>query len=143
MRSQELTERRRRRWTGLVLSAANSSISLTKFNLLFQMISTLAGAFDNIMILWLGIDMVMNREMTIGAFVRHMVTQDPHYSLNRTYLSKDSITLLKVISPLKSFRALVLVSRYSFSFRTAACLSVASVSKSIFSYSDDVDNWSA
>lgn len=69
VRSQELTERRRQRWTGLVLSAANSSISLTKFNLLFQTISTLAGAFDNIMILWLGIDMVMTRDMTIGAFV--------------------------------------------------------------------------
>lgn len=69
VRSQELSERRRQRWVGLVLSAANSSISLSKFNLLFQMISMLAGAFDNIMILWLGIDMVMNREMTIGSFV--------------------------------------------------------------------------
>ncbi len=69
VRSQGLTERRRHRWVGLVTSATNSSINVTKFNMLFQMISTFAGACDNIMILWLGIGMVMDREMTIGAFV--------------------------------------------------------------------------
>jgi ATP-binding cassette subfamily B protein RaxB len=69
IRAQGLAERRRHRWVGLVMSAANSSINITKFDLLFQVISTFINACDNIVILWLGIGLVMDRDMTIGAFV--------------------------------------------------------------------------
>jgi len=69
VRAQGLNQRRRDRWISLLLTSVNSSVNVSRFNLLFQMISHFIGTCDNIMILWLGIGIVMEREMTIGAFV--------------------------------------------------------------------------
>ncbi|WP_337263628.1 MULTISPECIES: peptidase domain-containing ABC transporter [unclassified Serratia (in: enterobacteria)] len=69
LRAQGLTERRRSRWVTLMMSSVNASINVDKFNMFFQVVSTFIGTCDNIVILWLGIGMVMEREMTLGAFV--------------------------------------------------------------------------
>lgn len=69
IRAQELTERRRHRWIGLMMSAINSSVNVGKFDLLFRVFSAFVSACDNIAILYLGISMVMEKDMTLGAFV--------------------------------------------------------------------------
>lgn len=69
IRAQELTERRRHRWVVLMMSAVNSSVSVRKFDMLFQVFSAFVAACDNIVILYLGVSMVMDKEITLGAFV--------------------------------------------------------------------------
>ena len=69
IRAQGLTDRRRKHRMGLLMEAATASISVDKFDMLFQVISVFLSACDNLFILWLGIGQVMDRQMTIGAFV--------------------------------------------------------------------------
>ncbi|MCG8157325.1 peptidase domain-containing ABC transporter [Brenneria goodwinii] len=69
IRAQDLAEQRRYNWLNLVTDTANTSIGLSRFDMLFSIISTFIGACDNVFILWLGISFVMDQHMTIGAFV--------------------------------------------------------------------------
>ena len=69
VRAQGLAERSRHRCVSLMISAVNASVTVSKFNMLFQILSAFAAACDNIVILYFGISLVMEREMTLGAFV--------------------------------------------------------------------------
>lgn len=69
VRAQGLAERRRQGWMSQTMAATNASVNVSKFNMLFQLFSAFAAACDNIVILYFGISLVMEREMTLGAFV--------------------------------------------------------------------------
>ncbi|EPE4165733.1 peptidase domain-containing ABC transporter [Yersinia enterocolitica] len=69
VRAQGIAGLRRRNWLTLTTDAANASVTLNKFDMLFSIVSTFINTCDNLVILWLGISFVMERQMTIGTFV--------------------------------------------------------------------------
>lgn len=56
-------------WLNMKIDAINSGIKLTRMDLLFGGINTFVTACDQIVILWLGADLVIDNQMTIGMFV--------------------------------------------------------------------------
>ncbi|EJY4260779.1 peptidase domain-containing ABC transporter, partial [Escherichia coli] len=60
---------RRAHWLNMKIDAINSGIKLTRMDLLFGGINTFVTACDQIVILWLGADLVIDNQMTIGMFV--------------------------------------------------------------------------
>ncbi|HIC7892469.1 TPA: peptidase domain-containing ABC transporter [Citrobacter freundii] len=93
IRAQGLTAKRRKHRMGLLLDATSASISVEKFDMFFQVISVFLSSADNILILWLGINQVMDRQMTIGAFVA--------FGIFRGMFSSRAINLADVLLGLK------------------------------------------
>ncbi|EOA1046091.1 colicin V export peptidase/ABC transporter CvaB [Escherichia coli] len=56
-------------WLNMKIDAINSGIKLTRMDLLFGGINTFVTACDQIVILWLGVGLVIDNQMTIGMFV--------------------------------------------------------------------------
>ncbi|OTA16315.1 alpha-hemolysin translocation ATP-binding protein HlyB [Xenorhabdus vietnamensis] len=69
VKMQGMSERRSTHWLNVKIDAINTHIKVTKMDLFFGGINTLIAAFDQIVILWLGISLVINNQMTIGMFV--------------------------------------------------------------------------
>ncbi len=69
VKMQGMSERRSSHWLNLEIDTINTDIKITRLNLLFGGINTLISACDQIVILWLGISLVINNQMTIGMFV--------------------------------------------------------------------------
>ncbi|GAA3885971.1 microcin export transporter peptidase/ATP-binding subunit MchF [Gibbsiella dentisursi] len=66
---QGMAERRGTHWLNLKIEAINSGIKLNKMDLLFGGINTFVATCDQIAILWLGTNLVMDHQLTIGMFV--------------------------------------------------------------------------
>lgn len=66
---QGMVGRRRTHWLNLKIDAINSGIKLNKMDLLFGGINTFVTACDQVAILWMGADLVISNQMTIGMFV--------------------------------------------------------------------------
>lgn len=66
---QGMAERRRAHWLNLEIDTINTGIKVTKMDMLFGGINTFFAACDQVVILWLGISMVIDNQMTIGMFV--------------------------------------------------------------------------
>lgn len=69
VKMQGLSERRGIQWLNLEIDTVNSAIKVTKMDLLFGGINAFIGACDQILILWLGISLVIDNQMTIGMFI--------------------------------------------------------------------------
>lgn len=69
VKMQDLGDRRVTQWLNLEIDAVNSGIKVKKMNFLFGGISTFIGACDQILILWLGTNIVIDNHMTIGMFI--------------------------------------------------------------------------
>lgn len=69
LRAQGLASQRGRNWLTLEVEAANAGVNRRRFDILFNAVSGLTGALDNIVILWLGISAVMTHSLSLGAFV--------------------------------------------------------------------------
>ncbi|WP_199635535.1 peptidase domain-containing ABC transporter [Serratia sp. PAMC26656] len=69
VKMQGMAERRIAHWLNLEIDNINTGIRVTKMNMLFGGISTFVAACDQVVILWLGISMVIDNQMTIGMFV--------------------------------------------------------------------------
>lgn len=66
---QGMAERRSAHWLNLEIDTINTGIRVTKMDMLFGGINTFFAACDQVIILWLGISMVIDNQMTIGMFV--------------------------------------------------------------------------
>lgn len=66
---QGMTERRHNNWLNLQVDSINTGIRISKMDLLFGGLNTFVAACEHVVILWLGINMVINNSMTIGMFV--------------------------------------------------------------------------
>ncbi|WP_058970096.1 peptidase domain-containing ABC transporter [Type-D symbiont of Plautia stali] len=66
---QGMAELRIVRWLNLKVDAINTSIRVTKLDMLLGGVSGLVAAFDQVIILWLGASLVIANQMTIGMFV--------------------------------------------------------------------------
>ncbi|PHM28326.1 peptidase domain-containing ABC transporter [Xenorhabdus innexi] len=66
---QAMNNRRSTDWVNLKVDAINSNIKVTKMDLIFGGIDTFVTALEQIIILWLGIGLVIDNQMTIGMFV--------------------------------------------------------------------------
>ncbi|EJQ0716769.1 peptidase domain-containing ABC transporter [Salmonella enterica] len=69
VKMQGMTDRRHSHWFNLQTDAINTGIRITKMDLFFGGLNTFVSACEQTVILWLGISLVMNNEMTIGMFV--------------------------------------------------------------------------
>lgn len=69
VKMQGMSERRSSHWLNLEIDTINTGIRVTRMNLLFGGINTLISACDQIVILWLGISLVIDNQMTIGMYV--------------------------------------------------------------------------
>lgn len=69
VKMQDLGNRRITQWLNLEIDSVNSSIKLTKMNMLFSGVNSLIGACDQVLILWLGTNLVIDNQMTIGMFI--------------------------------------------------------------------------
>ncbi|EAW8185410.1 peptidase domain-containing ABC transporter [Salmonella enterica] len=69
VKMQGMTDRRHTHWFNLQTDAINTGIRVTKMDLFFGGLNTFVSACEQTVILWLGISLVMNNEMTIGMFV--------------------------------------------------------------------------
>ncbi|WP_159281989.1 peptidase domain-containing ABC transporter [Rahnella variigena] len=69
IRAQGLQEKRRRNWLTLEVNATNAGINRRRFNVFYDAVSSLLGAVDNIVILWLGVMAVLTHQLSVGAFV--------------------------------------------------------------------------
>ncbi|ERK10524.1 peptidase domain-containing ABC transporter [Serratia sp. JSRIV001] len=69
IKMQGMDERRSMHWLNLKIDAINSSIKLTKMDLLFGGINTFVTACDQVVVLWLGTSLVIDNQMTLGMFV--------------------------------------------------------------------------
>lgn len=73
---QGLSDKRYTHWLNLEIEAINTDIKINKMDLLFGGINTFISSFDRIIILWLGINLVIDNEMTIGMFVAFGIFRD-------------------------------------------------------------------
>lgn len=69
VKMQGMSECRSSHWLNLEIDTINTDIKITRPNMLFGGINTLISACDQIVILWLGISLVIDNQMTIGMFV--------------------------------------------------------------------------
>lgn len=69
VKMQGMSECRSSHWLNLEIDKINTDIKITRLNMLFGGINTLISACDQIVILWLGISLVIDNQMTIGMFV--------------------------------------------------------------------------
>lgn len=69
VKMQGMAERRCAHWLNLEIDSINTGIRVTKMNMLFGGINTLIAACDQVVILWMGTNLVIDNQMTIGMFV--------------------------------------------------------------------------
>ncbi|EBG4358771.1 peptidase domain-containing ABC transporter [Salmonella enterica subsp. enterica] len=69
VKMQGMTDRRHTHWFNLQTDAINTGIRVTKMDLFFGGLNIFISACEQTIILWLGIRLVMDNEMTIGMFV--------------------------------------------------------------------------
>ncbi|MBS9424556.1 peptidase domain-containing ABC transporter [Photorhabdus caribbeanensis] len=69
VKTQGMAELRGNNWLNLIIDKANSSIKLTKMDMLFGGLNTFISACDQVIILWLGANLIIDNQMTIGMFV--------------------------------------------------------------------------
>jgi len=69
VKMQGMSERRSAHWLNLEIDTINTAIRVTKMDMLFGGINTFVAACDQIVVLWLGISLVIDNQMTIGMFV--------------------------------------------------------------------------
>ncbi|ECA4082882.1 peptidase domain-containing ABC transporter [Salmonella enterica subsp. enterica serovar Texas] len=69
VKMQGMTDRRHAHWFNLQTDAINTGIRVTKMDLFFGGLNIFISACEQTIILWLGISLVMDNEMTIGMFV--------------------------------------------------------------------------
>jgi len=69
VKMQGMGERRGIQWLNLEIDTINSEIKVTKMDLLFGGVNAFIGACDQILILWLGANLVIDNQMTIGMFI--------------------------------------------------------------------------
>ena len=69
VKMQGMAERRGSHWLNLKIDAINTGIRLSRLDMFFGGINTFVATCDQVTILWLGISLVMENQMTIGMFV--------------------------------------------------------------------------
>lgn len=69
VKMQGMTERRSAQWLNLEIETVNTGIRITKMDMLFGGINSFITACDQIVVLWLGVSLVIDNQMTIGMFV--------------------------------------------------------------------------
>ncbi len=69
LKMQGMIERRGAHWLNLEIDTINTEIKVTKMDLFFGGINSFIGACDQILILWLGANLVIDNKMTIGMFI--------------------------------------------------------------------------
>lgn len=69
LKSLGLENKRQEQWMPLNADAFNTSIKVTKFDMLFSAIRTFISTIEQILILWIGATMVIENVMTLGMFV--------------------------------------------------------------------------
>jgi ATP-binding cassette subfamily B protein RaxB len=69
LRAQGLAEIRSRTMLNLNALTTNAGIRIGKFDMAFSIAATLIGGSESILILWLGVSMVLENQMTLGAWV--------------------------------------------------------------------------
>ncbi|EDW0654105.1 peptidase domain-containing ABC transporter [Salmonella enterica subsp. enterica serovar Weslaco] len=69
VKMQGMTDRRHTHWFNLQTDAINTGIRVTKMDFFFGGLNIFISACEQTIILWLGISLVMDNEMTIGMFV--------------------------------------------------------------------------
>ncbi|UTM57121.1 peptidase domain-containing ABC transporter [Photobacterium sp. CCB-ST2H9] len=69
IKMQGISDRRAIHWLNLEIDTINTDIKINKMDLLFGGVNAFIGAFDQIVILWLGTRLVIDNQMTIGMFV--------------------------------------------------------------------------
>ncbi len=69
VKMQTMTGVRNSQWLNLEIDTVNTGIRITKMDTIFSTLLTLISASDHIVILWLGINLVIDNKMTIGMFV--------------------------------------------------------------------------
>ncbi|EAM2866827.1 peptidase domain-containing ABC transporter [Salmonella enterica] len=93
VKMQGMTERRHTSWLNLKTDAINTGIRVSKMDLFFGGMNTFVAACEQTAILWLGISLVMNNEMTIGMFVA--------FGAYRTQFSDRVSTLINFLLQLR------------------------------------------
>lgn len=69
IKSLNLKNRRSQHWLNTNIDVSNAGLKQTRFDMLFGGINTFINSADQIVILWLGAQMVMDNTMTIGMFM--------------------------------------------------------------------------
>ncbi len=69
IKMQGMSNQRSTHWLNLEIDTINTGIKVTKMEMLFGGINTFISACDQAVILWLGANMVINNQMTVGMFV--------------------------------------------------------------------------
>lgn len=69
LKSLSLTKKRQEQWMSLNADVFNTSIKITKLNMLFSGIHTFIATLEQILILWVGATLVIENTMTLGMYV--------------------------------------------------------------------------
>lgn len=69
IKSLNLKNRRLQHWLNTNIDVSNAGLKQTRFDMLFGGINTFINSADQVVILWLGAQMVMDNTMTIGMFM--------------------------------------------------------------------------
>ncbi|CAM3965522.1 peptidase domain-containing ABC transporter [Xenorhabdus thuongxuanensis] len=69
VKTQAMGKRRSTDWINLKIDAINTNIKIIKMDLFFGGVDTFITVTDQILILWLGVSLVIENQMTIGMFV--------------------------------------------------------------------------
>ncbi|EER46325.1 Probable microcin-H47 secretion/processing ATP- binding protein mchF [Actinobacillus minor NM305] len=69
LKALDLTYKRQEQWMSLNADTFNTSIKVTKLDMLFSGVHTLISTSEQILILWIGATMVIESNMTLGMFV--------------------------------------------------------------------------
>ncbi len=66
---QGMMSRRHSHWLNLQIDAINSGLRISKMDLFFGGLNTFISSIEQVLVLWLGISMILNNQMTIGMFI--------------------------------------------------------------------------
>lgn len=64
-----LTSMRTKQWLNLTIDTSNSTIRMTRFDMLFQGTNMLISTIDQVVVLWIGANMVIDGQFSLGMFI--------------------------------------------------------------------------
>ncbi|MBT0730085.1 peptidase domain-containing ABC transporter [Rosenbergiella nectarea] len=69
IKMQSIMQKRQANWLNLQIDVVNTGVKVRKMDMLFGGVNTFINTFDQVIILWLGTQLVLDNQMTIGMFV--------------------------------------------------------------------------
>lgn len=96
IKMQNMIERRSLNWLNLEIDTINTEIKITKMDFIYGGLNSIIGAIEYVVILWLGVNFIIENKMTLGMFMAFNIFREQF--VDRVYSLTNFVFELKMIS---------------------------------------------